>query len=819
MEKTQIYHTPLESSWLYRLIRLYPHEVGRTFVVWIIRLLYRFVFVVSWTLIVAHVVSSYHSELALPVLFLIHAFLVLLGSTISFFLFTRLPLENLFLYSLITGVVILFGSQFLISDDTVKIGVLLFVESFILVQLSINIETFTERFFTPYESVRTFPIAESGDTIATLLAGAFLYMNASTLSMTRVVWIIVAVLSLMIPFFLQYHSFLRSHPGVCLFRKQLIGGEHHVFQPSYVAKLVSRHPYIVTLISVVLAQWFFSVVLEYLFTYAIAASHLKSPELLPATSGGVENLLIEEFGALQILFASAALISHFFLAGRFISSLGIVGSILLHPLVSLLSLAAMITGFSPLTAIVARVNAEVTGVIYRNSYQSSYYVFEEMESQFTRIFMDGIVRPLGAMLGTSFLVLSYFFVPHGSYLTFILTGLFVVLLIFALSTVTLQKQYVRLIAHQLKRNDTDPDLRLNLLDVLSQTDYPQKTILFDSIFQSSGGSPLFLVKLIEIFAREKSHFTEIVSMLRHSDSTVRFASISALQIFFDSRYFEENILSRRTVISELMYCSLHESDRKISVFILSFLARFKEKEVLDFLLSHLQNDQGDSLSAIIIACDVFNDPSFYPLLVTFLDSTDPRVWAHSALILYRFDAYREKVRHLIRTKMVDSSHSSRVALAFLLAQIADNSYGNYCKERLEHSEDTLEKVFLALGLVSIGEEASRAVFSHFLFSLNREGDISQLVSLLPPSGRYVVERDLQQRALHQLHILLRTFEHGSLSHLDIASLKKLRALYGMLNATEEILKIDSVIRSHDPAYRGESRYFCNAPLLLSTYLS
>lgn len=828
MDKTQTQNTSLERSWLYRLIRLYPHEVSRTFMVWIIRLLYRFVFVVSWTLVVAHVASTYHSEIALPVLFLIHAFLVLLGSALSFFLFTRLALENIFLYSLIAGVSILFGSQLLVFDENIKIGILLFVESFILVQLSINIETFTERFFTPFESARTFPVAESGDTIAMLLAGAFLYFNASHLSMTRVLWVVVAVLSLMIPFFLHYHSFLRSNPGLCLFRKQFIGGEHEKFQPSYVTKIITRHPYIVTLIGVVLAQWFFSVVLEYLFTYSVAMQHGGNGELVSATSGGLENVLISEFGALQVLFASAALISNLFLAGRFISSLGLIGSILLHPLVSLLSLAGMITNFGALTAVVARVNAEVSGVIYRNSYQSTYYVFDEMESQFTRIFMDGIIRPLGALLGTSFLVISYFLVPHGSYLTFVLTGLFIVLLFFALSAVTLQKQYVRLIVHQLKKPGIGLDLKLNLLEVLSHADCAQKSALFDSMYHDSKESILLKVKMIEIFARELSHFPEVISGLRHADPAVRFASLSALQRFFDAQYFDTNLLSRRTVVQDLMHCAVHETDRKIRLLMLLLLARFKDKEVLDFLLDHLQNDQGDALSTIIMACDVFNDPSFPPLLADFLYSLDPRVWAHAAVILSRFESYREGVYHLLREKMKDDSRSSRVAVAFVLAQLADSSYADYLKNRLEYSDDILEKVFVSFGLVALGEHESVTTFAHLLFNLDVSSmdDTSRYLSLvpsfmdlLPTTNRYTVERYLQQHALHQLHLLMQKIEHSSLERLDSEQLKKLRNIYGILNATEEILKIDVVIRSQDPSFRPESQFFGKVPLILSAYLS
>lgn len=825
MAKTQTQNVLPEQSWLYRLIRIYPQEFGRTFIVWIIRFLYRFVFVVSWTLIVSHVAAAYSSELTLPTLFLFHAFLVLLGSVLSFLLFQKLQLEHVFLYSLILGVSILLLCQFFVHTEETKIAILLFVESFILVQLSINIETFTERFFTPYESARTFPVAESGDTIATLLAGMFLYFNASQMSMTRMLWVVIAVLSLLIPFFLQYHSFLRSHPGMCLFRKQIIGGEHEEFRTSSVAKIITKHPYIVTLIIVVLAQWFFSVVLEFLFTYAVSAQYISHAELVPATAGGLENVLVQEFGGLQILFASATLVSNLFLAGRFITSLGVIGSILLHPLVALLSLAGMITNFGTTTAIVARMNAEVTGVIYRNSYQSSYYVFDEMESQFTRIFLDGIIRPLGSVFGTCFLVLSYFFVPPSYYLTFILTGLFIVLVIFALSTLTLQKQYNRLIVHQLENPELPLDLKIGLLDVLSQVEYAQKPILFEKLYTRKDEPLLVRIKLIEIFSRELTHLQDILEGLHHEDSTVRFASISALKHFVETTYFDENLLSRQTVIQELMRRYVDEPDKNIGLMIVLLLARFKEKYVLDFLLDRLQNDTGEALSHVIMACNVFGDPSFHPLIADFLDSKDPRVWAQACVVLFAFESYQAKVHHLLRSKLQDPERASRVAVAFVLTQYFDPFYAPYLHERLVKSEDILEKVFVAFALLGLGEENALKDFSDLLFDLDLEANarflslVPSFIDLLPTSKRYVVERYFQAKALSDLHIVLKKVGHRELQDLDVTMLKELSRLYRILNATEEMIKIDHVISTMDPRFRHDSYFFGKIPLTFSSYLS
>ncbi len=808
-----------ESSLLYRLIRIYPHELGRTSVIWIIRFLYRFVFVLSWTLIVVQVSSTYHGGYTLPYLFLLHAFLVFCGSTISYFLFQRYHLEYVFLTAIVIGVGVLFGVQFLPVSDITKVGVLLFVESGILVQLSINIETFTERLFTPVESNRTFPVVESADTIATLLAGLLLFLQAQSLTPSRVIWIVTGILSLLIPLFLQYHSFIRSLPGLCLYRKQLLGHSKEEHRSEIFIK-AKKQPYIRLLVIIILSQWFFAVVLEFLFTSSISSQVIHQTELVPAASGAVENLLIHEFGLLQIFCALAALVSHFLLAGRLISSLGIMGSMVLHPLVSLLSLAGMIVNFGYFSAVVSRLNSEVTGVIFRNAYQSSYYVFEETKSQFIRILLDGIVRPIGSLFGTFFLLFSYYLISSSYYITFVLFGVFVVLIVFALATFGLQKCYTQQVIAQIKDPHTSVELKLSLLDVLAQKGHQHIYGFLQSLYDAPHQSPLLKMKLMEIFSKEKEYIQDVLTGLKDTNPAVRYSSLEALINMSKKGFFDTQPLSREMTLKALKDLYLEDSDNDLRYKTILFLATFKDKEIMEFLLDLLQTESADSLAEVIQACDAFGDPSFVLYFEQFLDSSDPRVWSSAAIALYRHEKYASRVLDFLKKKTLNPSKDVARALAFAFADIAHKHFQGYMEHRLSKTDDPREKMLLSYGLIKLSSSIGVSSFFDMIFhdDLKYAHQARRLVYHLPALIQRRLDGSIQHESLSRLHIFLKAFSGKNLKDLSLPELHYLRDAYTLLNVTEEIMEIDYILREKDDSYRPDISHFGYLPLTPSLYV-
>jgi hypothetical protein len=808
-----------EASLLYRLIRLYPHELGRTSVIWIIRFLYRFVFVLSWTLIVAQVSSAFHGGMSLPYLFLFHALLVFAGSITSYFLFQRYELEHIFLVSLIVGVCLLFGVQFLPISDLMKIGVLLFVESAILVQLSINIETFTERLFTPLESTRTFPVVESSDTVATLLAGLFLILNYQSLTATKVIWIACGVLALLVPLFLQYHSFIRSLPGLCLYRKQLLGhGAKEEKDITFVK--AKKQPYIKLLVIIVLSQWFFTVVLEFLFTYSLSMRVLHQAELVPAAVGAVENVLVHEFGVLQVFFACATLVSNLLLAGRFMSSFGIIGSMVLHPIVALFSLAGMVVNFGFFSTVLSRVNAEVTGVIFRNSYQSSYYVFSETKSQFVRIILDGVVRPLGSLGGTLFLIASFSFMSAQYFVPFVLAGTCIVLVIFLITTLALQRAYTDQVVLQIKSPETAVELKISLLDVLAQKGHKHIYPFLQSLYASKDQSPIVRMKLIEIFSKEKDFIQEIIAGLTDEEFSVRLASLDALIGMSKRGFFDEQPLSRQLVVATLKKQYLSDTQEDLRYKMLLFLATFKDRDVMDFLVELLGSQSAERLGECIQACDVFGDPSFFPYIEEFMNSSDPRVWSSAAITLFKHERYEEKVLDFLVARMRDSSEHDHRALAFVFSEVSHKHFQSYMNYRMDHTHDPREKMLFAFGLIKLEDEGGERALLDMIFhdDLKYAHQARRLINHLPPLMQRRIDKIVQHVALTKLHDFLRDFSGTKLDDLSLDQLHYLRDVYTLLSVTEEIIEIDHIISEKDPSYRVDASHFGVLPLTPSLYV-
>jgi HEAT repeat protein len=583
--------------------------------------------------------------------------------------------------------------------------------------------------------------------------------------------------------------------------------------------ILKKHPYVSTLVVIVLAQWFFTVVLEYLFTYSVSLA-ASSSELVPAASGAVENVLVHEFGFLQIILAGAALISNLFFTGRMLSAFGVVGSILLHPLVSLLSLAAMVLHFGYFTTVVSRINAEVTGVVYRNAYQSTYYIFDEAESQFTRIFLDGVVRPVGSLVGTFFLLVSYFFVSPAYFITALLVGVFFVLLFFLLASMKLQKQHTHLVLSKLMSPSASRELRLSLLDVVAQNHFSLDAPYALDLYHSSQEFPLLRVKLLKLFSQRREHLDLIFESLNSESPEIRFAALDSLTLLLESGFFSEQLLSRRELISRLKKRYIDEQDSDLRFSLVILLAKMKDKPVLDFLLSLLETEQGDMLGNAILACDFYGDPSFTPFIEPFLASDDPRIWGNAAVVLGKHESYRSLIRKKLDSSLSLDTHAVRVTIPFVLGVLRDDTYSAHLLRRLDESNSPEEKLLATFALVQMGAPFALQHFidQAFMSQFHEPSRIFRLLQAFSARERFVVEKIIQQRTMTELHHCFRKFSATRLDKLSRVDLQYLRKLYSFLHATESIAEIDEILSSKHGISRHDIRHFVSLPLTLSAYV-
>lgn len=784
-------------SLLYNLIRIYPHELSRVAISWVFRFLYRFALVLAWTFIVAFFIQEVGDEY-LSYLFLFHALLVIGGSLLFIRLSKKYTLEMLFLITILSASSLLIASHFAFHDSFWLLFGLFFVEAFILVQLSINFDTFVERLFTPIESERTFPVIESADTLAGLFAGLFLFFSVD-LGLFTILWILIGVLFALVPVLLFYQNFIRLTPGMCMYRKQLISGfseETEIFGKGYHA--TKRHDFTRGLALIVFVQWITALFLEFLFTVSVSEKALSA---LPGTASGVENILIHEFGLLYIIFGTVAFISQIFLAPRVITYLGIVPSMMVYPLLFLLGLIGLIGSFGFFTTVLTRLNAEITGGIYRNAYQSSYYVFEEEESQHVRLFLEGIVRPLGVLTATLYLLFGRFFVPKQFFTLSVLFGMFLSVFIFLFLTSRLQKKYIQTAIAQLYSPDVSENLKLHLLEIVHQKGNEESRPVLYKFLSNSQTPTLLRLKILELLSDDPEILPVLFEYISSVDDELRLSSLMILKKFAQSGYFSsDRYFSRNFLFQTLKTRYVIEVHDEIRLLLLEILALCSGKEAVEFFTSEIEQASGNALAQILLSCRFFEDQGIESLIREFLSSNDPRVWA-SVCVALRGEHLHEEISTSILKHLRDESEASNIAAMSVIRALGEEKFIPLLRKK-KYVKNSQGSFFQTVTLAFFGEKNALEKFIEFL--TGKDLDIAEksyfLLSQFPGKFRAFVEKHVHLSVSHEFHQFLRHCSSKKLHDLSVEELRVLRIFYMLLNASEEVFHLDSIIRVKDPSY-------------------
>ncbi len=787
----------VQSSILFRLIQVYPHEFSRVFISWIFRFVYRFALVIAWTFIVAYFVRQFGHD-TLSYLFLLHALTVIVGSILFIRLSHLFSLESLFLGFILFALSFLLVAQFLVGrGDFFMLVALFFVEGFVFIQLSINFDTFVERLFTPLESVRTFPVIESADTLGGLLGGVFLFFLSSYLNLFSLLWIFIGSLSLLIPPLLLYHRFIRLAPGMCMFRKQLLGhlSADRSLHKAY--KSVKKHRFIRILAFSVFLQWMISVLLEFLFTVSVSKEALHS---LPATTSGAENILIHEFGFLSIFLSLVAFISQIFIAPRAIRLLGIIPSMLLHPLMYILSLFGLVGSFGFFSTVLARLNGEITGGIYRNAYQSAYYVFEEEESQHTRLFLEGLVRPLSVFVGSLYLLLIRLFVPDASFLPLVLLGMFAAVFTFLFVVSGLQKSYLETTTSQLFSPHVSENLKLHLLEILGEHGNEEGYPVFYKLLQDKNLSLTLRLKILDLLKSDRQIIPFLIDFGTDDNHELRFFSFRILRSFAEKDHFsDERFFSRQALFQLLKTQYVAETHDEIRLVILETLAFTGGKEAHEFFMNAFQVSTAHELSLLLFASRFLRDEGIYPFLEPYLDSRDGRAWSAASITLSRSPRFRQRILDLVGDRLQDLQSPFFLEALGVVRFLHEESFLELLVSQLSKTTHLESQFFIVMTLAQLGHQPSILRCIDFFLDEKMAVKAHEMLQNFPSSIRCFVEEKVHHIVYHRLHQLLK-YHHASLENLSLVDLRQLRILYLLLNASEDVLIIDSLLHAKDSSY-------------------
>jgi len=646
-------------SLLNRVFDVKNNEWPKLLIAWFAKFLYKIVFVINWTLVVAIFVANMGIQ-SLPYLFVINAFFTILGSIFySTFLdsFKKTTLIALTVFG--SGILLFLSGLFFGVSQLMFFAALIVVESICLVQLKMLLDAFSEDLFNPLSGERVFPIIEAAETIGGIVGGVLIFSLPKSMPISNFSYLSVILIFLILPF-IGYYSYVLKHKKVVLKkpRKYIKSPLGIIDKLKLEFSNKNQMKFIKGMVFIVFLQWFLFNLMEFQYTKAV---YSKVSSVVIESGGGFEHAFIHDLGILFILFSVSALIIQLFLGGKIIKSLGVVGSMILHPIVTLISLVGTFANFGFATAVLAKNNFTATTIIYTNAYHSAYYAIKENTREYVREFLDGFIRPIGALLGTLVLILMQFLIPDKEIVFYLNVAMIVVTAVFLYFTYSQQDKYTAISVHGL--GDKNKEERFNAIDILAQNGHKNASGELTKILLNESEDISVKVRILRAFSESQDgSAVSAISKCLYSDSRIiKEKAVDTLLSYKELRSIvSANLLLKYELLNSLKKIYLSEKSPAIKSSIIFLLSKISATSAVEFLLNVLKRDEERFKPDAIYALGNYKDSSIIEFLKPFLKSKNANQQINTAVALGRTDKYFDEASYLI-SSFLYSGKSEKIA--------------------------------------------------------------------------------------------------------------------------------------------------------------
>jgi len=783
-----------------RILNVADHEWPRIALSWTLQFISRIGFIVGWTVTVAMFISRMGIE-KLPLLFVANAVLIIGGSIIYSYLIPKIKRPLLISYTaLLGGLLLIVASLFSFNNDWAFFGLIVLSQAVLLYQLNILIALFTEDLFSPLESQRAFPLITTAETIGGILGGLMVGVLSSYIPSYKFIYLWVLIIFLIVPTIMTSKVYSEGLPILKTHRKErrLRNKMSHtrLFKKlKIVIRKIKKTPFLQGLVLVVLLQYMLFNIMEFQYTKAIQEEVMTHSD----HGLGIENELTKDLGILLMVFSSGSFLVQLLLASRILTSLGVIGTLLLHPFMTLLNLAGMSYNFNFLSATIGRSNFEITGKLFHTAYHSSYYAISETIRDHVKEFMDGIVKPFGAILGFGLIYLAQY-VTSGAEETLMLNMFMIAITLgMGIRLIFLQENYTD-ITYQNLETSGELHTRLDAIEILSQKGHAFETEKLIKYLVNKKEKDIVRLKILEALKgyQDPETIPEILECLESENTEVRLAAIETLQKFtiLEKENRNNHLFSHFHINKTIKILFKKDHSPEIRSAIIELLAKIDQENLIEFLTETMQSSDEKTIRACIHACRQFNDISLIPYLKDFLDHKNPNIRAETITSLWQFPKLQKTLRHYLEQMMKNKKPESILATLYALGEIKDKKalrylmthLGSNNKEIRHEAAQALAKINHKASVPHLAEAISTYEYKwakktqKFIKSINKNlaDDIDQLVQI--KVSAHICE-------------LLNANPHQTLNDLDLDSLEKLKTAYSIVDEHKEISKIEQIIKA------------------------
>ncbi|MBN1494270.1 HEAT repeat domain-containing protein [Candidatus Peregrinibacteria bacterium] len=654
-------------------------------------------------------------------------------------------------------------------------------------QIYILNTAFIEDLFSPLESQRTFPIIESAETIGGIIGGLLITFFAGQIQSFIMIYIMIVSLLLICPIVFAHRQLLKKLPFIRFKKKKITAKlSLQVIKESFAH--MGNYPFFKVILMIILGQWIITNLLDFQYTSAVYEGVSESVN--------AEAELTHGLGSLHIIFYSFALFMQLIVASRIISSLGIVGSLMLHPLVTLFSLSVLFFRFGFTSAVLTKLNFEMTNIVYLNAYHSTYYALEHKAREQLREVLEGFAQPVGSLLGMFFL-LFFEFIFKGNFLTTAVT-VFMAVIASGMLFVLLKNEhkYTHISVKNLLHSNNIP-LQLNAIEVLAQKGHKGTADVLTKTLKSKQIDTKVRIKILETLGhmQEKKSLLEIIDNLKSDSANVRSAALKALNKF---EKIEKDIInfpfSNHRINEELQKLFAIESDKNTKALIISIIIKINKNNLVPFVFELLNSKDNRLIADSIAVCSYFNDINLLHYLLPFLESDDPKIRGNTVVALWQFKHYRAQLLPVLEQLLNSKVKQEKIAGIRVVGEIK----AVYERIRLRNyiqSDDNETRLEAGIALCKMGYNEGVLPIIDMIVSDNQILKDRALHAVESMNKNIIknINSKLLMRISAYINTILSESDTISFDDLPIDRLIKLRNAYELVNDHEEVENINAII--------------------------
>jgi hypothetical protein len=788
-------------------------ESSRLKLCWGARFLFQVGFIVSWIMLTALFVEQFgiHNLLWF---FLFDAVLYFGGAFIASVLAPRLELRN-FLLVAVSSTALLVGSSFFFRPDQLAFFILVILaKDLFFGQVNIALNRLTEHLYSPFEAQRFMPKIESAITVGSVVGAALMVLLIDHISDQSVLWlwmgalIGIGFLSVFMRKILHtIPSFRKPHAPIAHKKNPITEAVHGIGKIRFL-----RHMLVILLLQVMVFT-----VIEFEFTKEIQ-SHIvphgeqheviiptkalqtsfftevveKAKEVQHVTQEKVETIssklimrksLAHDLGVFHLFFALFALCVQLILTPRVLAYFGIIGAMFSYFFILFAGLFLMLMGHGSVALV--RALQHGTHSLGESAYHMSFYSIFSHRRESVRLFMEGIIRPFGIILGVGllFFVPSEFLFPIAAVMT---AGLM-------LLCIPSRKSFTQLSKANLD-SEQNIEGKLHSVEILGQKGHRNSTDILSQKLKHKDEGDIIREKIIRTISdinnpRAVHTYLSVLRDEKENLETKMKVADSLFKLDIVPSYWQEHAFTQyhlRETLEELFEKAKHPHFKKLLV--MNIFKHSPSHEVAPFFLKTMQKADDKLKTIYLRSCLMFNDPEIVFYVRKYLEHKDPRIKSHAVIALWKFEE-KAPLREILENLVMSENEKDRVSGLYAFGEVKDKLQRERIIEFLDHQSQNV-RLHALVALAKLGDHRAVEGLLEILFGEDQK--LSQkafyMLDRVPKDMRQQLQRKIQREVSREVRGIL----HSEAFHLSPQkkTLNRLKWLYRMAGRHDDILAME-----------------------------